>query len=110
MPAENFLKSIILQVSVPVLSLKTYLTYPSSSFKLLDWTLVSISFSKQKISVSQQIKNDWKNLTSSSVTISEIGTILVNSNSQVPNEVIIDVNQYLVVQSSDAPEILSKSR
>ena len=34
-PAENFLNSIMLQVSVPVLSENMYSTWPSSSFKLL---------------------------------------------------------------------------
>ena len=34
-PAVNFLNCITLQVRVPVLSEKTYSTYPNSSFKLL---------------------------------------------------------------------------
>lgn len=40
---ENFLNSMILQVSVPVLSEKIYSIYPNSSFRLEDYTAQGVS-------------------------------------------------------------------
>jgi preprotein translocase subunit SecY len=81
----NFLKDIILHVRVPVLSENTYSTWPNSSFKLLDYALISKSCSWSYIIMSFCIIFAYQYLTTSKVTISEIGTKLVKIKIQVPN-------------------------
>ena len=71
-------------VSVPVLSEKMYLTWPSSSLRLEDCTFVSIPILSSKIVQSHTIKRAWKNLTTSSDTRSDIGTRLVQIRIQLP--------------------------
>jgi len=69
-----FLKSMILHVKVPVLSLKIYCTCPNSSFRFEDWTLAYILVSLDIKLLSFEIIMACMNFTISKVTIKEIGT------------------------------------
>ena len=72
------MNSIILHVSVPVLSEKTWSTIPSSSFKSKLLTSAGVSVSASYILESEFINMDCMNLTTSNDTYSEIGTKFPN--------------------------------
>ena len=84
LPAMNFLNSITLRVRVPVLSLKTYSIWPSSSFRVEDWAFAGKSYSASYILYSYSINIAYQNFTISNVTIKLIGTKLVFINIHVP--------------------------
>ena len=74
--ATKFLNSMKFCVKVPVLSENTYSTWPNSSIRLDDCTVGVIPLDDSN-SGSRVRKPDWKSLTTSSVTIKEIGTKLL---------------------------------
>ena len=76
---EIFLKSMILHVKVPVLSLKMYSIWPNSSFRLDEFTLVGILVLFWTNSSSFDIAMPWASFTDSRVTSNEIGTKLLKN-------------------------------
>lgn len=74
---EIFLKSMILQVNVPVLSLKMYSIWPNSSFRLDEFTLAGILVLFWTNSSSFDMAMPWASFTDSRVTSNEIGTKLL---------------------------------
>jgi hypothetical protein len=81
---------MMLQVSVPVLSLKTYCTYPSSSLRLEDYTYVRMPWNT--ISSSLIIHTPCVTFTISRVTSREIGTRLDRMSIQLKNFTMNVVN------------------
>ena len=68
---------ITFRVRVPVLSLKMWSTWPSSSTRLDRRHCAGVSLASSYISRSELISSAWLNLTNSIVTISEIGIRLL---------------------------------
>lgn len=76
-PTEHRLNSMTFFVRVPVLSVNMYLTIPSSSFRLLVRAIAGVFESGWYISMSMLMNVAWTNLTTSSVTCSDIGIKLL---------------------------------
>lgn len=72
-PTTIFLNSILLQVRVPVLSVRIYWTWPSSSLMLTVWHSVFLSFNPQYNYLSLSIKIPWKTFTNYKDTIKDMG-------------------------------------
>lgn len=88
-----------MHVNVPVLSEKTYYTYPSSSLIVVLKTLTYFSFSAVYISWSFYIKKPWPTLTNSKETIKLIG-ISVLSNKKYAANVINEAKAQLGTSGS----------
>ena len=103
---EHLKKSMLLHVSVPVLSLSTVCTIPSSSFRLLVRARAGVSLSAWYIPRSLFKKTiAWHTLTNSSETYSEMGMRYPYSTYDVRNATIPTVALFFGLNTMSASRV-----